>query len=228
MATTVEIDQLITSQTAYPQGDAVQVEMVVENAGEPQDVLVDATIRRNPGGELVEGLLLRTLHDLSGLASFSLEWDSDIAPPGEYYVEVKLLDSDSNLLDQDTQTFGLGILSGEIASLEATPELFKVGETIDIAMVFENVGTLPITGTAVLEVQTAEGLTITGPLTDTVEGLAPGSSVELQRVWDTTGVALGDYRVIGYVLYDARSTGASTVALTNLRRVYLPVVLRDY
>ena len=73
-----------------------------------------------------------------------------------------------------------------------------------------------------------EGQVVTGPLTDTVAGLVPGNSVELQRVWDTTGVALGDYRVIGYVLYDARSTGASTVALTNLRRVYLPVVLRDF
>ena len=104
----------------------------------------------------------------------------------------------------------------------------QVGETVDISMVFDNVGTLPITGTAVIEVQTAEGFTFAGPFTDTVEGLAPGSSVELQRAWDTTGVALGDYRVIGYVLYDARSTGASTVALTNLRRVYLPVVLRDF
>ena len=228
MTTTVAVDQLTTSQMAYPEGDAVPIELIVENTGNLQDVLVDATIRRNPGGELVEGLLLRTLHDLGGLASFSMEWDSAGAPSGEYYVEVKLYDSDSNLLDQDTRSFRIGVVSGEIGSLEATPELFEVGETVDISMVFDNVGTLPITGTAVIEVQTAEGFTFAGPFTDTVEGLAPGSSVELQRVWGTTGVALGDYRVIGYVLYDARSTGASTVALTNLRRVYLPVVLRDF
>ncbi|MGD8474446.1 MAG: C25 family cysteine peptidase, partial [Anaerolineae bacterium] len=228
MTTTVEVDQLTISQATYPEGDVVPIELIVQNTGDLQDVLVDATIRRNPRGELVEGLLLRTLHDLSGLASFSLEWDSAGVTSGDYYVEVKLYDSDSNLLDQDIQTFRLGILSGEIASLEASPELFEVGEMIDISMVFENVGTLPLTGTAVIEVQTAEGLTMAGPLTQTIEGLAPGSTVEIQEVWDSTGVALGDYRVIGYVLYDARSTGASSVALTNLRRVYLPVVLRDF
>ena len=228
ISTPVTVEELSTSQVAYLEGDAVPVDLIVENTGEPQEVIVDATIRRNPGGELVDGLLLRTLHELSGTASFALEWESDAAPPGQYNVEVKLFDSDSNLLDQDSLTFRLGILSGEITSLQATPELFNVGETVDILMVFENVGTLPITGTAVIEVQTAGGLAVSGPFTHTVEGLAPGHLVELNEAWDTTGVALGDYRVIGYVLYDARSTGASTVALTNLRRVYLPVVLRGY
>jgi len=226
--TTVAVEELTISQAAYPQGDGVPIELLVENTGEPQDVLVDATIRRNPGGELVEGLLLRTLHGASGLASFSLEWDSVGAPPGDYYVEVRLYDNASNLLDQDTQSFRLGLLAGEIASLEAAPELFTVGETIDISMVFENVGTLPITGTAVIQVQTIDGPAVTGPFTHTVTGLAPGSSIELNEAWDTSGVALGDYRVIGYILYDSRSTGVSTVALTNLRRIYLPAVLRGY
>jgi hypothetical protein len=228
VSTPVTVQQLRTSRAAYQEGDAVPVDLVVENTGRPQEVIVDATIWRSTGGELVDGLLLRTLHELSGQASFALEWDSGAAPPGYYYVEVKLFDRDSNLLDQDSLTFRLGILSGEITSLLATPGFFTVGETVDISMVFENVGTLPITGTAVIEVQTAAGLAVAGPLTYTVEGLAPGLSVELHEAWDTTGVALGDYRVIGYVLYDARSTGASTVALTNLRKVYLPVVLRGY
>ncbi len=225
--TPVVVEELATSQAAYQEGDPVPVDLLVENTGDPQEVIVDATIRRNPGGELVGGLLLRTLHQLSGTASFALEWDSRGAPPGYYYVEVKLFDGDSNVLDQDMLTFRLGILSGEIASLEATPELFDVGDTVDISMVFENVGTLPITGTAVIEVQTAGGLLASGPYTHTIEGLAPGHLVEMDEAWDTAGVALGDYRVIGYVLYDARSTGTSTVSLTNLRRVYLPVVLRN-
>ena len=228
ISTPVTVKQLRTNQAAYPEGDAVPVDLIVENTGVAQEVIVDATIWRNSGGELVDGLLLRTLHELSGQASFALEWDSGAAPPGYYHVEVKLYDSDSNLLDQDSLTFRLGILSGEITTLQATPEFFTVGETVDISMVFENVGTLPITGTAVIEVQTAAGLAVTGPFTHTVEGLAPGLSVELHEAWDTTGVALGDYRVIGYVLYDARSTGASAVALTNARHVYLPVVLRRY
>ena len=228
ISTPVTVEELSTSQVAYPEGDAVPVDLIVENAGVAQEVIVDATIWRNSGGELVDGLLLRTLHRLSGLASFALEWDSAGEPPGEYYVEVKLYDSDSNLLDQDSLTFRLGIMSGEITSLQATPEFFAVGETVDISMVFDNIGTLPITGTAVIEVQTAAGLAVTGAFTRTVEGLAAGLSVELHEAWDTTGVALGDYRVIGYVLYDARSTGVSTVTLTNARHVYLPLVLRRY
>jgi hypothetical protein len=225
--TPVVVEELSTSQVTYEEGDPVPVDLLVENTGDPQEVIVDATIRRNPGGELVGGLFLRTLHQLSGTASFALEWDSRGAPPGYYYVEVKLFDGESNLLDQDSSTFRLGILSGQITSLQATPDLFDPGDTIDISMVFENVGTLPISGTAVIEVQTTSGIMMSGPYTHTIEGLAPGHLVEMDETWDTTGVALGDYRVIGYVLYDARSTGASTVALTNLRRVYLPVVLRN-
>ncbi|NIS12842.1 MAG: hypothetical protein GWN58_61665, partial [Anaerolineae bacterium] len=196
--TPVVVEELSTSQVTYEEGVPVPVNLLVENTGRPQEVIVDATIRRNPGGELVDGLLLRTLHQLSGTASFALQWDSRGAPPGYYYVEVKLFDSDSNLLDQDSSTFRLGILSGEITSLQATPELFEVGESVDISMVFENVGTLPISGTAVIEVQTASGILMSGPYTHTIEGLAPGHLVELNEVWDTTGVALGDYRVIGY------------------------------
>ena len=217
ISTPVTVEQLTTSQVAYGEGDAVPVDLIVENTGRAQEVIVNATIWRNSGGELVDGLLLRTLHELSGQGLLRTGvGQRRQAPRGEYHVEVKLHDTDSNLLDQDLRGPSGGVfLSGEITSLQATPEFFTVGETVDISMVFDNVGTLPITGTAVIEVQTASGLAVSGPFTYTVEGLAPGHLVELHEAWDTTGVALGDYRVIGYVLYDARLTGASTVALTN-------------
>ena len=97
-------------------------------------------------------------------------------------------------------------------------------DLVGISMTLENVGTLPVTGTAVIAVETADGVLVGSPFSDTVAGLAPGGSLEFQTDWDTTGVELGDYRVIGYLLYgELNFADAENAFVFVHRRPYLKV-----
>jgi hypothetical protein len=223
---TVAVEHLVTEQAAYAQGEEVQAELWLENGGAAQDVVVSATVRRGLSGELVEGLPLRNLQAILGPASCALTWDSAGAEPGLYYLDVQLRDLDGNLLDQAAAEFQLGISAGEITSFTATPRIFRPGDALDVSMVFHNTGTVPITGTAIIQVETGDGLTVTQTFAHDVVDLAPDGEIRFDDVWDTSGVAEGDYRIVGYVLYDAATTGLASVTVGTRARLYLPLVWR--
>jgi hypothetical protein len=94
-------------------------------------------------------------------------------------------------------------------------------------MVISNTGFVPLSGEAIIQVQTSDGVTTTAVFTHPVTDLAPGAQVVFNDAWDTTGAAEGDYRVLAYVKYGSRTSNLETVALTTLRRVYLPLVLHS-
>ena len=103
----------------------------------------------------------------------------------------------------------------------------QVGDTVNTSLVFSNTGSIAITGTAIIEVQTTDGASTIETFNHTVANLAPGSAVTLNDVWDTTGATGDEYRVIGYVLYESKSTAVEEVTIGTQMRVYLPVVLRN-
>ncbi len=212
----VEIVTLRTDKDAYQQGDDILVNLWLNNSGDAQDVLVDAVVKSRGSGEVISGLLLRTLKDFAGLASFSPQWDGDGFEPGYYFVEVTLKDTSGNVLDRKTEMFRLGISSGEIASFTAAPECFDIGDEIGIAMAFENNGTVNITGTAIIRVLNSTGGTAY-EFRHNVTNLTPSESVSFSDAWDTSGAEAGSYyTIIGYVLYDSRSTDPATVTVRNM------------
>jgi len=228
ITSTMAVDWLETDMDVYTQGLPVHVDLWLENTGTAQDVIVEATIRRGTSDELVEGLPLHILDDLAGEASLALEWDSSGFETGDYYVDIALRDLEGNLLDRDSQPFRLGIVQGQVTALTATPDLFKVGDTIDISMTLNNLGTVPLTGTAIVQVQTADGSAIVDTFTHDVAALQPASTVMLNDVWNTSGVTESDYRIVGYLLYDSTATPPETATIGTRTRVYLPLVIRDY
>jgi hypothetical protein len=222
----VSIDLLTLDRAAYAQGEDVSVSLWLSSTGVPQDVLVETTIRDGSSGEVVDGLPLRNLHDLSGPASLAMVWSSAPVEAGDYAIDVVLRDTEGNTLDRAAQGFRLGTAAGEIASLTATPGMFKAGDTIAISMIFSNTGSVPITGTAYIHVQDADGAAVTAPLTHTVQNLGPGSAVTLNDAWNTAGATGESYRIVGYVLYESKSTAIERVTVSTTARVYLPIVLR--
>ena len=46
-------------------------------------------------------------------------------------------------------------------------------------------------------------------------------------VWDTSGVARGDYRVMGTVYYDVRAADPIAIRVSTERRIFLPLVVRQ-
>nr|QNO51068.1 hypothetical protein HCFNICHJ_00025 [Methanosarcinales archaeon ANME-1 ERB6] len=212
---TVEIAALRTDKDAYQQGDDILIDLWLNNSGDTQDVLVDAVVKAGGSGEVAFGLLLRTLKEFAGHASFSPHWDSSGIVPGYYIVEVTLKDTGGNVLDRKTEMFRLGISSGEITNFTATPEYFDIGDDIDINMAFNNNGTVNITGVAVTRI-----LNLTGDVVEefrhNVTDLMPSESIGFDDTWDTSGAEEGSYKILGYVLYDSKATSPATVIVTSV------------
>ena len=217
VVTGVSIASLSTDAREYEQGELVTLDLELANSGETQDVVVSVVVKEHGGlGENVDGLLLEMLKEFSGQASFSPQWDSGGFQPGYYAVEATLKDINSNVLDRKTEMFRLGISSGKIASFTATPECFDIGDEIEIEMEFENTGTVNITGTAVIRVLNSTGYA-TEEFSHNVTNLTPSGSVSFSDAWDTSGAEEGSsYAIIGYVLYDGKSTDPATVTVQNM------------
>jgi hypothetical protein len=222
----VAVADLSTDKTVYHQGDTVMIDARLTNSGDAQSVVVDASIERYGSDETVDGLLLRALDGLAGDASFSPRWESAGFGPGHYYVQLVIRDTDGNTLNAETQSFQLGLSSGEVTQLTAAPESFDVGDSVDVSMVFSNTGTIPITGTAVIQVRDGDGEVVEDFRHD-VANLAASDAVTIEEMWDTSGAEGGAYDVVGYVLYDSKSTTIKRATVSSEIHVYLPLVLRN-
>lgn len=200
----------------------------VRNTGAGRDVVVQAVIRRYSSDQLVDGLLLRSLAGVTGAATFATRWGAIAAAsagPGMYTVEVTLSDAAGELLDRRTVPFSLGIMRGEIAGFTATPQSFRPGAPVALSLTFKNTGSQPITATAVIRAQDAAGV-IRQTFTHDLAVLPPDQIVRVDKLWDTAGLLVGAYRLIGYVRYAGQATAPAVLTLHMPGRLYLPLVLR--
>ena len=228
LTSTVSIEYMELDRAVYDPGDSVSVTLWLSNTGPAEDVTIEATVRDGMGGGYVDGLTLRTLHSFSGTAVYALDWDSTGTGTRYYALEVVLRDDEGQLLDRKTEDFFLGASALEIVSLDATPGLFGVGDTIDTALVVSNTGSLPVTGTAIVHVKSEDGSTVVATYTHAVNDLAPGAGVTVQDDWDSSGASEETYLITGYVLYESKATPVESTTISTRVRVYLPLVLRGY
>jgi hypothetical protein len=210
----VEITNLVTDSHDYEPGTTITINVGVDNLGEAQDVVINTFIIQYGSDEIVDSLASRTVDNLSRETSCLIEWNSTGVAPGYYYVEATANDVVGNLLDRETEMFRLGISSGEITGFSVTPELFDIGDSINIILAFSNTGTVNIKGTAVAEVQDKDGKVIKQFRHDFTD-LTAADSVIFDDTWDTSGAVGGLYRIVGYVLYDAKSTDVISFTVTS-------------
>jgi hypothetical protein len=223
--TAVAVTRLTTGQPVYEPGDPVSVDLGIQNEGAALDVVVEAEIQ-DLQGDIISGLLLRSLHDLSGPVVFAPAWDSTGTPPGDYHIVVKLRDAEGALLDHAERRFRLGTLQGQIDALTVDPMTFAGGPLFDIELVFANTGSLPITGTAVVQVHPAAAGGALAVMTTTLTNVLPGATATFSPTWNATGQPDQDYRISGYVTYGGGGTPVVAIELPLAVRVYLPVTLR--
>lgn len=206
-----EITGLLAERHVYEPGQAVVANVyLLSSADQPVDVIVDAKVRSGASDEFVQGLPLRTLKNVRGFASFAVEWDSTGAAPGNYVLGVTVRDVNGGLLDRATQEFVLGTSAGKITHFSATPDYFDVGASVAVSLTVDNVGTVVISGTAVIKVQDEAGETVQ-EFTHAIADLAPAGTVNFEDVWDTSGIEEGSYRMVAYILYDGKATSPTTV-----------------
>ena len=111
--TDVEITALKTDRYFYNLGDEVTIDVWLDNSGEVQDVVAGVAIKRYGTDEMVEGLPVRTLRDISGEGLYSATWSSGETAVGDYYVEANVTDTSGNLLDSETTGFGIQHFAAE-------------------------------------------------------------------------------------------------------------------
>jgi hypothetical protein len=222
----ITITWLSLAQTTLEPGEQVTVELTLENGGPPADVVVETAIHRYGSDELVDGLLLRYLTGFSGPASFSPVWDSHGAAPGEYYVRVTLRETDGDVVQAATRRFNVGTVAAEMTALAATPQVFDIGQSVDLSLDVRNSGTVPLSGAALLEVRSVGGASV-ARFAHEFSSLAAGQSLHFGDVWDSSGSAPGEYTVLGSVHYDS-TVVSSALSLTGrgAGTIYLPVVLK--
>lgn len=222
----VEITALEIDQPVYLQGETVVANTTLSNTDPGAiDVIVKASIQESASGELTSGLILQTLGDLHGEASFAVWWDTVGYPAGDYSVLIELLDMEGNLLDQAMESFQLGVRSAEVYNLNAEPDIAEPGENIALTMEFLNSGTVPLTATLVLDVQMDSTGTVelfTGETPD----LEPGESSHIDRIWHTFGLPAGRYQVTGYAKYLGKATIVLNTEVIIKNKIYLPLVGR--
>jgi hypothetical protein len=227
ISNTVAVDHFALDKAVYAPGDTVQAEMWLSNSGDAQDVIMVPTVRNLVTDKVIDGEELDSLHDVSGAyVYYSFEWDSSGFEPGQYVLWVDVLDADGNLLYTTGEMFQLGSISAEITAFVASPGFFQPGDAVDISMTVSNTGHMPIDGEAIIMVQPSGVATATATFTHTVTGLVSGGTLVLEDTWDTTGVARGDYRILGYVKYEAKATEVAAVEVTTQRYIYLPLVIK--
>lgn len=127
----MEITALYPDKDIYAPGDEVTLDIRLNNHGEMQDVVVSVLIKQYGSDVTVAGLPLRSLKELVGNASLTMEWDSSETEEGYYYAEVTLSDTAGNTLDKKT----IGIL---IEVSEESPQLTLyviIGAIVIVAIV---------------------------------------------------------------------------------------------
>lgn len=219
-----EITLLTTYMDAYRQEAPVPVNLWIDHTGLAQDVTVSASVYRLGSFELVDGLLLEDLEGLTGLATFSMVWDSGKTEPGDYFIIVELRDSQGNLLDTQTLPFRIGQVDVRASNLTAPP-FFTNGQEVEISFDFENLGTQVVTSTAVIQVSKLDG-SLVHELYQEVPNVPPGGVQHISTVWNTTNVLPGDYKTVAFVQFEGQITEPLIAYLTNQRKLYLPIILR--
>jgi hypothetical protein len=219
----VSLTRLSTQQVSVQPGDAITIHVGLHSVA-PVDVLIEARVQRYGSDEPVAGLLLRTLAQLNGAASFSPVWDSRGVAPGEYDVRLTLRDTAGDVLDTATLGVRLGTRAAEVTGLAVTPSRFQPGQALQIMLDLRNSGTLDLSGTAVIEVRSPSG-EVVQRFERAVGPLASGSGLQLAETWQTSGSAPGSYSVLGMLRYESAVASAATrVTAVGAWRVCLPVV----
>jgi hypothetical protein len=224
------IERLALDKGSYDPSDLLSADLWLDNPGAAEDLVVMATIRSTVSEQTVaDGLELAALHDTEGPGHYRLEWDTVGFAPGYYTLVVELKDGEGSLLHSAGRTFQLGAGWAAVTAFSASPTLFKPGDAIDIAMTVQNTGAVPISGEAIIRIESVAGGALIETYMQAVTDLAPGATASMSAIWDTSAATEEAYRISGFLSYEGKATEPATVVVgTQPSRYYLPLVLRNY
>ena len=198
----------------YVPGEAIEIEIDISCGEGQHDVVLSSTIKQYGSEEIQSTLPDKTLNDISGIHTTSLNWSTEGVSAGDFIISIVMKDAAGNLLDKEHVLCRLGVSNGEITNFEVTPQCYERGDTIDIVLDFKNAGSRMLDGTCIFKIK--RGNEHIAERTHEFNGLKPGASIRFSDIWDTRQTHEGDpYYVIGYVLHNGTATPAQHIMIST-------------
>jgi len=205
----IEIDKY-----TYDPGENVTVDLRIQSfADTPMDIVADAKILNDAPG-IVDGLPIRIMRDLEGIATVSFTWDSTGFEPDNYYFNIQFKTLEGTALNQTQTFFMLGDSNCFVSVFSALPTYFNISDYIGITITCENTGSQIVDGIACIRVHNDEG-TIIEQFNHTFNDLQVGNDITFVDNWDTTGQNEGTYTFTGYVTYDNKYSNTEQIIATT-------------
>jgi len=176
----VKILRLQTDKKTYEQGEKVKINVDIHNYGLVKDVIFEGSILKHGTANFVDGLLLKSLDNFNGSASYTAVWDSNDFECGYYNIDVILKDFNGVILERISQRFRIGICSGIITDFDINPKDFNIDDSVSIFVEFKNIGTISIDGTCIIEIVNYKGEIVQTFLND-ITNLQPGETIPFNR-----------------------------------------------
>ena len=215
-----------TDKEVYALGNAVNLDVVANNsAGTGMDVTISASIFKVGNPSVVFAFELAALKDLVGKGNALLSWDSTPASTGYYTLVVELKDSSNQVADRTTTAFTLGAMDAATSSFSATPTFFKPGNTVSMQLKVTSTGSLPLDGTAVVEIRDSGG-NLVQEFTQAITALQPGQFITFSPTWNSTGASGERYTVLGYARFESQQSAVHVVNLSTKTYQFIPSVRR--
>jgi hypothetical protein len=146
-------------------------------------------------------------------------------PAGGYEIEVVLSEVEGRVLNRRTIAFTLGVVSGEITTLDVAPEHFSPGQPLDIVLSFRNTGDVAVTGKATVSVSDGQGNPLTQFSHDFSE-LPPAQMRTFGDVWPTGSAPGQRYYFTASVLFNGAAAGPVVREASTYLHCYLPLLLK--
>jgi hypothetical protein len=212
----ISIAGLETDSFAYHPRSRTTVTARLKNAGRAKDIAVSMNVAVK--GTTGQGAAVRSqrLRVLPGDTAVTLGWQSADGTAGDYSAEVFVRDGTGNLLDHRQVDFRLGVPAGDVSSFTATPEQFRIGESVLLGLGFRNTGSCPLDGECAFRIVSGgEDIRQTRwPFT----GLGPGQTLAASDTWTTSQAEKGAvYYAIGHVSYTGGATPCQQILLSTNR-----------
>ncbi len=202
----IEINRLRTDKGMFHSGETVGIDMYLYNpTGQSIDIIIEGVIKRYDSS-IASGLGLRTLRGVSGVASYSMKWDSSNYGPGDYLAEVTIRNSNGALLDRKQVYFSVGDKSASIFGFEVNPVCYGPGDDVVIIAIIKNDGDINISGSLVIKVEDTNGIQLEEYRHDFNE-LQPDDMIPYKVEWESAGERY-NYRISAVGLYEGKSTEA--------------------
>ncbi len=207
----VTMGRVQTDKENYLIGEQVSISFDANNTQIPINATVNATIRYYGNNEIADSIGPQTISVDAGVTEGQIYWNSTGFEAGYYLVSVKLSDPNGYELDSATERFRLGLVSGEMADFSASPQRIRIGEYANISLIFDNIGTENISGSAAIKIYNSSS-SLVGEFNHSFTNLNPLDAVDFSFIF--TPSAVDTYKIIGFILYGSESTEPQEINMT--------------